>query len=93
MLTVAVVAIPLKSRPLTVAAAQSSWVMAAAGSFTVADTLHVCPPSDSANVAVPAEAGVPEMLSTRLPAPEATLPAAAVAVRPVTPVDASDMAL
>ena len=40
-----------------------------------------------AKLAVPALAGVPDMVKVKLPTPLANVPAAHVAVRPVIPVD------
>jgi hypothetical protein len=40
-----------------------------------------------AKLAVPLDAGVPVMVKVKLPAPVAKVPAAHVAVSPVTPVD------
>ena len=55
--------------------------------------LQLCPPKVIANVAVPELAGVPVMVYVTLPAPLARVPAAKVAVRPVTPVEATFCAL
>ena len=40
-----------------------------------------------AKLAVPLDAGVPVMVKVKLPAPLSKVPAAKVAVKPVTPVD------
>ena len=80
-------AMPCVSVPLLVAVEQLSAVMLALGK-TVLSNVQVCPPMLSAKLAVPALAGVPVMVKVKLPAPLAKVPAAHVAVRPVTPVDA-----
>jgi hypothetical protein len=54
---------------------------------TVTEKLQVCPPKVIAKAAVPVDVGVPAMAYVRLPAPLANVPAAKVAVRPVTPVE------
>ena len=78
---------PCVSVPVLVAVEQLSAVMVPAGGFTVLDKVHVCPPMFRAKLAVPFEAGVPVMVKVKLPAPVAKVPAAHVAVRPVTPVE------
>ena len=55
---------------------------------TVIDKLHDCPPIEIAKAAVPAAEGVPVIAKVTEPAPETNVPAAKVAVRPVTPVEA-----
>jgi 1-acyl-sn-glycerol-3-phosphate acyltransferase len=55
--------------------------------FTVLVKVQVCPPILIAKLAVPLVAGVPVIVYDKLPAPLAKLPAAKVAVKPVTPVD------
>ena len=77
---------PWVSVPLLVAVEQLSAVMLALGK-TVLFNVQVCPPMLSAKLAVPELAGVPVMVKVKLPAPLAKVPAAHVAVRPVTPVD------
>ena len=77
---------PWVSVPLLVAVEQLSAVMLALGK-TVLFNVQVCPPMLSAKLAVPALAGVPVMVKVKFPAPVAKVPAAHVAVRPVTPVD------
>ena len=72
--------------PLLVAEAQLRAVRLATGK-TVLVRVQVCPPRLSAKLAVPAADGVPVMVKLRLPAPLASVPAARVAVRPVTPVE------
>jgi hypothetical protein len=49
--------------------------------------LQVCPPKVIEKEAVPVDVGVPAMAYVMLPAPLASVPAAKVAVRPVTPVE------
>ena len=70
-----------------VAVEQLNAVMVPAGGFTVLVKVQVCPPMLSAKLAVPLVAGVPVMVNVKLPAPVAKVPAAHVAVRPVTPVE------
>jgi hypothetical protein len=72
--------------PVLVAVEQLSAVMAPRGK-TVLDKVQVCPPILSAKLAVPLEAGVPLILNVNEPAPLSKVPAAKVAVKPVTPVD------
>ena len=54
---------------------------------TVLVKVQVCPPISKAKLAVPLVAGVPVIVKVKLPDPVAKVPAAHVAVRPVTPVD------
>lgn len=56
-------------------------------SSTVTEKLQLCPPKVIAKEAVPADVGVPAIAYVRLPAPLAKVPAAKVAVNPVTPVE------
>ena len=70
-----------------VAVEQLSAVMVPTGGFTVLVKVQVCPPTLNAKLAVPLVAGVPVIVYDKLPAPLAKLPAAKVAVKPVTPVD------
>lgn len=56
---------------------------------TVNEKLHDCPPTVTANVAVPAADGVPVIANVTEPSPDAKVPAAKVAASPVTPVDAT----
>ena len=70
-----------------IAVEQLSAVMVPTGRATVLVKVQVCPPMFKAKLAVPALAGVPVMVKVKLPAPVAKVPAAHVAVRPVTPVD------
>ena len=77
---------PCVSVPLLVAVEQLNAVMLAVGR-TVLVKVQVCPPMFNAKLAVPALAGVPVMLKVKFPEPFAKVPAAHVAVRPVTPVD------
>ena len=55
--------------------------------FTILVKVQVCPPMLKAKLAVPVEAGVPVIVYVKLPAPLSNVPAASVAVKPVTPVD------
>ncbi len=80
-------ATPCVNVPVLVAVEQLSAAMVPAGGFTVLVKVQVCPPMLSAKLAVPFDAGVPVMVKVKLPAPVAKVPAAHVAVRPVTPVD------
>ena len=73
--------------PLLVALAQVKAVMVPMGAATVITRAHVCPPMLSAKLAVPPLAGAPVIVYVKLPAPLAKLPAANVAVSPVTPVE------
>ena len=77
---------PCVSVPLLVAVEQLNAVMLAVGR-TVLVKVQVCPPIFNAKLAVPLDAGVPVIVRVKLPAPVAKVPAAHVAVRPVTPVD------
>ena len=77
---------PWVSVPLLVAVEQLNAVMLAVGR-TVLVKVHVCPPIFNAKLAVPLAAGVPVMVKVKFPEPFAKVPAAHVAVRPVTPVD------
>jgi hypothetical protein len=54
---------------------------------TVTEKLQVCPPKVIEKAAVPVDVAVPAMAYVRLPAPLANVPAAKVAVSPVTPVE------
>ncbi len=78
---------PCVNVPVLVAVEQLSAVMVPAGGFTVLVNVQVCPPMFKAKLAVPFDAGVPVMVKVKLPDPVAKVPAAHVAVRPVTPVD------
>ena len=66
---------------------QLSAVIVPTGGFTVLVKVQVCPPMLNAKLAVPFDAGVPVMVKVKLPAPVAKVPAAHVAVSPVTPVE------
>jgi hypothetical protein len=79
-------AMPCVNVPLLVAVEQLNAVMLAVGR-TVLVKVQVCPPMLSAKLAVPALAGVPVMVMVKFPEPFANVPAAHVAVRPVTPVE------
>ncbi len=70
-----------------VAVEQLSAVIVPTGKAIVLVKVQVCPPMLNAKLAVPLVAGVPEILNVNEPAPLAKLPAAKVAVKPVTPVD------
>ena len=78
---------PWVNVPVFVAVEQFSAVMVPAEGFTVLVKVQVCPPILSAKLAVPLEAGVPVIVKVKLPAPLAKVPAAHVAVSPVTPVE------
>ena len=80
-------ATPCINVPVLVAVEQLNAVMVPAGGFTVLVNVHVCPPMFRAKLAVPFDAGVPVIAKVKLPAPVAKVPAAHVAVKPVTPVD------
>ena len=77
---------PCVSVPLLVTVEQLNAVMIALGR-TVLFNVQVCPPMFKAKLAVPALAGVPVIEKVKFPEPFANVPAAHVAVRPVTPVD------
>ncbi len=79
-------AVPCVSVPLLVAVEQLNAVMLAIGK-TVLLKVQVCPPMFRAKLAVPFDAGVPVIVNVKLPEPFAKVPAAHVAVSPVTPVD------
>ena len=82
-----IAALPCVNVPVLVAVEQLSAVMVPTGRFTVLVKVQVCPPMFKAKLAVPFDAGVPVIVKVKLPAPVAKVPAAHVAVRPVTPVD------
>ncbi len=77
---------PWVSVPLLVAVEQLSAVILALVK-TVLFKVQVCPPMINAKLAVPELAGVPVMVKVKFPEPFANVPAAHVAVSPVTPVD------
>ncbi len=79
-------AVPCVSVPLLVAVEQLITVILALAK-TVLFKVQVCPPMLNAKLAIPELAGVPVMVKVKLPEPFANVPAAHVAVRPVTPVD------
>ena len=54
---------------------------------TILVKVQVCPPIFNAKLAVPILAGVPVIVYVNAPAPLSKVPAARVAVKPVTPVD------
>jgi hypothetical protein len=55
--------------------------------LTVTENEQFCPPTVIEKEAVPAPDAVPVMVNVKLPLPLASVPAAKVAVRPVTPVE------
>jgi hypothetical protein len=71
---------------LLVAVEQLKAAMLAVGR-TVLVKVQVCPPIFKAKLAVPLEAGAPVIVNVKFPEPFAKVPAAHVAVKPVTPVD------
>ncbi len=73
--------------PLFVAEPQFRALIVPAGRFTVRVNVQVCPPMLNAKLAVPAALGVPVIVYASEPLPLANVPAARVAVRPVTPVE------
>jgi hypothetical protein len=79
-------AVPDISVPVFVAVPQLRAVTVPTGN-TVRVKVHVCPPIFKAKLAVPLALGVPVIVYVILPAPTANVPAANVAVNPVTPVD------
>ncbi len=87
MLLTLAAAIPCVNVPELVAVEQLNAVMVPTGKSTVLVKVQVCPPILNAKLAVPLIVGVPVMIYAKLPAPLAKLPAARVAVKPVTPVD------
>ena len=70
-----------------VAVEQLKAVIVPRGRFTILVKVQFCPPILKAKLAVPLDAGVPVMVKVKLPAPLDKVPAAHVAVRPVTPVE------
>ena len=87
LLFILAAAMPCVNMPLLVAVEQLSAVMVPTGGFTVLVKVQVCPPMFKAKLAVPLDAGVPVIVKVKLPSPLAKVPAAHVAVSPVTPVD------
>ena len=73
--------------PVLVAVEQLSTVMVPIGKSTVLVKVQVCPPMLKAKLAVPLVAGVPVIIYVKLPAPLSKVPAARLAVKPVTPVE------
>jgi hypothetical protein len=63
------------------------------GANTVRESVHVLPPIFNAKLAVPEAEGVPVMLTDKFPEPILNEPADIVAVRPVTPEEATEKAL
>ena len=80
-------AVPWVSVPVLVAVEQLSAVMVPAGGFTVLVKVQFCPTTLKAKLAVPLDAGVPVIVYVNEPAPLSKVPAASVAVKPVTPVE------
>jgi hypothetical protein len=87
MLLTLAAATPWVKVPALVAVEQLSAVMVPIGKSTVLVNAHVCPPMLKAKLAVPFDAGVPDIVYVNDPAPLSKVPAARVAVKPVTPVD------
>ena len=79
-------ATPRVKAPMLVAVAQLNAVMLAEGN-TVLVKVQVWPPMLKTKLAIPELAGVPLIVYVKLPAPEARVLAAQVAVRPLTPVE------
>ncbi len=73
--------------PVLVAVEQFKAATVPEGMSTVLVSIHDCPPTLNAKLAVPLDDGVPTMLKVKLPAPIAKFPAVKSAVKPVTPVD------
>ena len=86
-MAVAVYAVPDVAVAEKVALLQVSAVTEAEAALTVKVNVQDWPPNVIAKEAVPEEPGVPVILKVRLPEPLANVPAAKVAVSPVTPVD------
>ena len=80
-------AMPCVRVPLLVAAEQLNAVIVSEGKSTILVNVQLCPPRFNAKLAVPLEAGVPVIVYVKLPAPLSKVPAAKLAVKPVTPVD------
>jgi hypothetical protein len=72
---------------LFVAPPQFRLLITPAGADTVRLSVQPWPPRLSAKLAVPEPEGVPVIVYVRLPLPLDSVPAASVAVRPVTPVE------
>ncbi len=70
-----------------VAPPQFRLLMLPAGSDTVRLSVQIWPPRLSVKLAVPDPDGVPVIVYVTLPLPLTKVPAASVAVRPVTPVE------
>ena len=86
MLTLAAT-IPCVSVPVLVAVEQVSAVIVPTGKSTVLVNVHVWPPMLKAKLAVPLVDGIPLIVYVKLPAPLSKVPAARVAVKPITPVE------
>ena len=80
-------AMPCVNAPALVAVEHVKAVIVPAGRLTDLVKVQACPPMLRAKLAVPLEAGVPVIVYVKLPAPLSKVPAANVAVKPVTPVD------
>jgi hypothetical protein len=79
--------VPAVNVPVLVAVPQLKAVIVPTGKPTVLVNVHVLPPIFNAKLAVPPADGVPVMVYVNDPAPTANVPAAKVAVNPVTPVE------
>ncbi len=73
--------------PVLVAVEQLRAVIDPTGKSTVLVNVQLCPPTPIVKLAVPIVAGVPVIVYVKLPAPLSKVPAARVAVKPVTPVE------
>lgn len=78
---------PCVNVPVLVADEQVRAEMKPTGKTTVLVKVQFCPPILKAKLAVPLIAGVPVIVKVNVPAPLSKVPAAIVAVKPVTPVD------
>ena len=80
-------AMPCVNEPELLAVEQLNAVIVPTGKSTVLVNVQVCPPTLNAKLAVPLVDGIPVIVYVKLPAPLSKVPAARVAVKPVTPVD------
>ena len=80
-------AMPCVNVPALVAVEQVKAEIVPAGRLTVLVNVQVCPPILSAKLAVPLVDGEPVIVYVKLPSPLSNVPAARVAVKPVTPVE------
>ena len=87
MLLTLAAATPCVNVPELVAVEQLKAVIVPTGKATVLVKVQVCPPMLSAKLAVPLLAGVPVIVYVNEPAPLNKVPAAKLAVKPVTPVE------